>query len=85
MKSLMLLVRMDKAITVVRRGQFIRNAKLPVCFECIYFIQGMQKSGKCSKFGEKNVVSGKISYVNAEEARTIENMCSTRGTYFDKK
>lgn len=76
---------MDKAITVVSKLRFIINAKLPVCCECVYFIQGMRESGKCGKFGEKNVVSGKISYVNAEEARTTENMCSRRGTHFEQK
>lgn len=85
MKCLILLVRMEKAIAIVTKAKFIRNMRLPVCYECSYFIQGTQKTGKCSKFGEKNVVSGKIAYVNAEEARTVENMCSQRGIHFEQK
>jgi len=70
---------MEKAIS---RIQFIKNAKVPVCLECAYFIQG--KINKCLKFGEKNVVSGKVIYVNAETARSTENMCSGNGIYFEK-
>lgn len=76
---------MEKAIAIVAKVQFIRNAKLPVCFDCLHFVQGTQKSGRCSKFGEKNVVSGKVTYVNAEEARITENMCSQKGNYFEKQ
>jgi hypothetical protein len=74
---------MEKALTVVSKIQFIKNAKVPVCFECAYFIQG--KISKCGKFGEKDVVSGKVTYVNADASRSIENMCSRKGIYFENK
>jgi hypothetical protein len=71
---------MEKVL--ISKLQFIRNAKLPVCLDCVYFVQGLKR---CSKFGDKDVVSGKISYVNAESARSIENMCSRKGIYFENK
>jgi hypothetical protein len=74
---------MEKALSVVSKIQFIKNAKVPVCLECAYFIQG--KIGKCGKFGEKDVVTGKVTYVSAENSRLIENMCSRKGIYFEKK
>jgi hypothetical protein len=74
---------MEKALTVVSKIQFIKNAKIPVCLECAYFIQG--KIEKCGKFGEKNVVTGKVTYASAETSRLIENMCSRKGIYFEKK
>jgi hypothetical protein len=74
---------MEKALAVVSKIQFIKNAKVPVCFDCAYFIQG--KIGKCDKFGEKDVVSGRVTYVSAETSRLIDNMCSRKGIYFEKK
>jgi len=74
---------MEKALTVVSKIQFIKNAKVPVCLDCAYFIQA--KISKCGKFGEKDVVSGKVTYVSAETSRLIDNMCSRKGIYFEKK
>lgn len=74
---------MEKALTLVSKIQFIKNAKVPVCLECAYFIQG--KIAKCGKFGEKDVVTGKVTYASAETSRLIENMCSRKGIYFEKK
>jgi hypothetical protein len=74
---------MEKARTVVSKIQFIKNAKVPVCLDCAYFIQG--KISKCGKFGEKDVVTGKVTYASAENSRLIENMCSRKGIYFENK
>lgn len=76
---------MEKAITAVSKSQFIRNAALPICIECMHLVQGLQTTRRCSKFGEKNVISGKITYASAEISRTVENMCSQKGIYFEKK
>jgi hypothetical protein len=76
---------MEKALTVVSKIQFIKNAKVPVCFDCAYFIPGAHKLSRCSKFGEKDVVTGKVTYASAENSRLIENMCSRKGIYFENK
>jgi len=76
---------MEKAFATISKGQFIRNARLPVCFDCLHFIQTTQKTGKCRKFGEKNIITGKISYIAVEEARATETICSQKGNYFEKK
>ena len=73
---------MEKALSVVSKIQFIRNARLPVCLDCAYFVQSLKR---CSKFGDKDVVSGKVTYVTADAARTVENMCSRKGIYFEDK
>jgi hypothetical protein len=63
--------------------QFIKNSRLPVCLTCDYFKQ--LKYGTCTKFGEKNVINGKVSYVMADISRANENMCGQSGVYFEKK
>ena len=73
---------MEKALNIVNKIQFIRNARLPICLDCTYFVQSLKR---CSKFGEKDVVSGKLTYVSADAARSNENMCSRKGIYFEKK
>lgn len=73
---------MEKALSIVSKIQFIKNAKLPVCLDCAYFVQSLKR---CIKFGDKDVVSGKVTYVTADAARSIENMCSRKGIYFEKK
>ena len=75
----------SKAIVKVNKIQFIKNIRLPSCADCNYYVPGTIKSGKCTKFGEKDIVSGKITYENAVYTRTTENMCSEKGVYFEKK
>jgi len=76
---------MEKAIVLVKRTQFIKNIKMPICDDCLYYISGKLKSGKCSKFGEKDIITGRISYENALGSRLTENMCGLKGNYFEKK
>ena len=40
------------------------------------------KYGKCLSFGEKNVVSGEVSYEYAELCRNNESKCGIKGKYF---
>jgi hypothetical protein len=72
---------MEKAITIVKKTQFIKNIKLPTCMECIYY---MSKTGRCSKFGEKDIITGKIVYGQASQIRHQENLCGPNGNYFEK-
>jgi hypothetical protein len=72
----------EKAIIVVNKTQFIKNIKLPSCIECIYYLN---KTGKCNKFGEKDVITGKIVYETASRIRYTENLCGLNGNYFEKK
>ena len=74
---------------------FIRNTKLPVCSNCIYFIEHQNNypydfmpsdalHGKCKKFGEKSLVTGEIQYDLARTCR-MEDKCGNVGRHFMEK
>jgi hypothetical protein len=69
----------------VSKTQFIKNIKVPVCNDCYYYVASKLKIGKCMKFGEKDIITGKINYENALHTRVTENMCSIKANYFEKK
>ena len=65
---------------------FIRNKKLPICSECLHFIEhtnnypydtipNNEQYGKCKKFGEVNMITGSIEYDLATECRLDNNKC----------
>jgi hypothetical protein len=66
--------------------QFIKNANVPSCKDCIHRIPyyGNYESSlnKCSKFGEKNIISNEVFYSYADTCRGDENRCGFNGRYF---
>lgn len=61
---------------------FIKNTKLPVCKFCSHFVipkQASSEYGKCSLFGVKNVVTGRIDYDLASKIIDDEEKCGTLG------
>ena len=72
---------MNSSIVVIKKTQFIKYIKLPVCANCSFFVA---KQYRCAKFGEMNIITGKIAYVTADMARLTENMCGNNGRYFDQ-
>jgi len=73
---------MEKAITLVKKTQFIKNSGLQSCIDCLYYLS---KSGRCTKFGEKDIITGKIVHENASRIRYTENLCGFNANYFEKK
>ena len=85
--------------TTVYRGcrvlvpETIKNLRVPKCHTCKHFISGgsdhlliMSEShafAKCKKFGEADLVSGKINHDYAESCRSIESKCGTNGTRYE--
>ena len=66
---------------VATKSQFIKNIHLPSCNNCFYYVPSMSsKHGKCKKFGEKDIVTGKITYENAYACRS--SMCGESAHYF---
>jgi hypothetical protein len=74
---------LEKAIIVVKKTQFIKNINLPNCTDCLYYMG--KKSGKCTKFGEKDIITGNIIYGSATQIRHTENLCGLKGNYFEKQ
>ena len=75
--------------------QFINNLKTPICVRCSHFIEHnniytrskypSNKLGNCSKFGTKNLVTGKIEYAFAINCREDINKCGKDAIFFSKK
>ncbi len=76
---------------------FIRNKELPLCSNCVYFIEPThnypydpvprnEREGRCNKFGEVNMITGAIEYDLASDCRFSSNQCGKLGTeYVEKK
>ena len=65
----------------------IRNMDKPVCKDCKFFnydsIYNDYQFGRCNKFANKNLISGKIVYEDVNKARML--YCGENGTYFEDK
>jgi len=74
---------MSKAIVAFKQisEQFIKNIDLPICVNCLFY-EKINKQAVCKKFGEKNVITGNITYVNVINCRTDINACGKKGLYF---
>jgi len=75
---------------------YIRNQKLPICSNCVHFIEHTNKYpydpfpsdslyGKCKKFGEVNIVSGIVAYDFASLCRDNNNKCGKYGSQYIPK
>lgn len=63
----------------------IKNLDKPVCKDCIYFKNDFfmdPNVGQCTKFGYKNILSGKIFHEYAQIVRNDEGKCGVNGTFF---
>jgi len=75
---------------------FVRNTNLPICLNCIYFIEHTnnypydpvpndKQYGKCRKFGEYNLITGLIEYDLAKNCRDDNNKCGKSGSEYNNK
>jgi hypothetical protein len=73
----------------------IRNQDIKVCIKCVSFIRyknnypydsltNNKEYGKCSMFGEKNMVTGDIEYINAARCRADETKCGRNGNAYEE-
>lgn len=75
------------------RDVFIKNFRMPTCKDCLYYKSGSKSSDslkisdwdKCLKYGEKNVVTGEITYQYADFVRKQELQCGLTGKQFIEK
>lgn len=61
----------------------IKNINYPICLKCIWFRYGnkdMNPSGLCTRFGNKNLINGKITYSSALKIRSKK--CGVLGKYY---
>jgi len=75
---------------------FIRNKNLPICLNCLHFIENTnnypydsspsyEDYGRCKKFGKVNLITGVIEYDSAINCRLNDRQCGNSGLeYIDK-
>ena len=68
---------------------FIRNKELPICSNCVHFIERTKDypydGNRCKKFGEMNVITGAIKYDLAAVCRLDDDMCGKKGLHYTAK
>jgi len=75
---------------------FIRNEKLPICSNCLHFIEHKnnypydpipndEQYGKCKKFGEVNLITGRIENDVARNCRLDNSKCGKFGSEYTEK
>ena len=78
-----------KLLSVALTNAFInvKNIDKPACKDCKYFkydsIYNDYNHGQCTRFSNKNLISGKIVFENVVTARF--ERCGENGTYYDTK
>jgi hypothetical protein len=75
---------------------FIRNTSLPICSNCLHFIEhtnnypydpkpSNEQYGRCKKFGEMNFITGAIEYDLAINCRLNVSKCGNYGSEYTEK
>jgi hypothetical protein len=68
----------------------IKNGKFPACKNCIHYRPSIFSNdytstlSKCVNFGNKDILTDKISYDFADSCRNDEDRCGLEGKYFEK-
>lgn len=77
----------SRSFRMMSYNKFIRNMEEPMCKECIYFMPNDSKDnlGKCLKFGERNIITGVITFDDADSCRKDYTKCCMSAIYFEKK
>ena len=86
-----------RIVRSIPKLRFIKNMNFPACDNCLYFrnfipIEGTSsdfashyeysKIGVCMKFGDKNMITGKIDYDSAINCRNDASKCSNEAFHF---
>lgn len=71
--------------------KIIKNINYPSCRNCVYYKPSFfttdyaSSTSKCEKFGEKNILTGEITYNYVEIPRKDEFKCGKEGKYFEEE
>jgi len=85
------LLRQTLDVPMHNAKSIITNKNIPVCRNCVFYkpdIYGddfSSRYSKCGKFGEKNILTGKITYKYVDICRENETLCGKEGKYFEKE
>ena len=60
--------------------QIIKNNSAPLCKQCVYYSPNKEPNYiRCMKYGEKNLVTGEITYEYAFYSRGHNGQCGPQG------
>lgn len=62
---------------IVKIMTSILNYNVPICSTCKFY-----KRQKCTKFGKKDVVTGKVKFSDAYDCRKSNDKCGQHGTFY---
>lgn len=68
-------------------SEMIRNKNIPSCINCKFSNKGFLNSHTflhCKKFGEKDIITDKVSYDFADSCRNDEKKCGIEGKYYEE-
>jgi hypothetical protein len=77
--------------SLVNCTKIIKNINIPSCKNCVYYKPNIFDSdytssfSKCTKFGEKNIVTDVVQYNFADSCRNDEARCGYEGKYFEEE
>jgi hypothetical protein len=72
----------------IKPNQSIKNINIPSCKNCIYFEPSLYNSdylSRCTKFGEKNIITDEINHDFANSCRKTDEKCGLEGKSFVKE
>jgi len=75
--------------TIINSEKIIKNINIPSCRNCIHYKPSYYSTdftapyNKCDKFGDKNIITNKISYDYVDICRNDENKCGHEGKFFE--
>jgi hypothetical protein len=78
--------QVDAATT--KHKMLIQNGDLPACKNCLFYkassSQGRDDflTDKCTKYGSKNIVTGRIEFIYAMNSRISEKYCGIKGNSY---
>jgi hypothetical protein len=76
--------------SIVNCEKIIKNINIPSCKNCIHFNPTVFSNdftsslGKCNNFGNKDIITDKITYDYADLCRSDESKCGNNGIYFEQ-
>ena len=76
---------------IASSDKIIKNINVPACKNCIYYKPCRFDSdftsivNTCEKFGNKNIITDKITYDYANLCRQQDDKCGEEGKYFEKE
>jgi len=78
-------------VSVVNADKIIKNINIPACRNCIHYKPSANNNdftaaySDCTNFGDRNIVTDKISYDSAQSCRADESKCGLEGKYFENE